>query len=154
NFPESELAGVLADLYLREQKYEQLLRDVPEGDRPGEIEVDVRLNRGLAQLALKRMAEAETTLEGALDRTQNPARLLTALARVKGAENDIAAAKTFTERALSADARYTEAWVLQGQLKRSSGDADGARKDFDKALEIDPGNSSAKLARAQLLIGQ
>src|SRR5262249_54965936 len=50
NHPEAEVAIPLAETYLRQQKYDLLLREIPEGTRPDAIEAEVRLNRGLAQI--------------------------------------------------------------------------------------------------------
>src|SRR5262249_23874049 len=144
----------LAETYLRQQKYDLLLREIPEGTRPDAIEAEVRLNRGLAQIYMKRLPEAEETLNDALRRAPESAHGLTAMARLKAIQNGFAEAKAFTARAIATDPKYVEAWVLQAQLNRSLKDSDGARSDLDKALEIEPGNVVARLVRAQLLIDQ
>jgi putative PEP-CTERM system TPR-repeat lipoprotein len=154
SYPEEQIAIPLAEAYMIQQKFDLLLSDIPEGNRPNDVESEVRFHRGLALLSLKRLPEAERTLSSGLDKAQRPAQLLTALARVKAAANDVAAAKELVARALESDPQYAEGWAIQGKLKVLSRDFDGGREDYDRALEIEQTNQTARTARAQLLVEQ
>jgi putative PEP-CTERM system TPR-repeat lipoprotein len=154
NYPEDQIAAPLAESYLRLQQYDVLLAEIPPGYRPGSVESDVRLSRGLSLLALQRYPEAEEALTAALERADRPGRVLIALARLKGAQGDFAKANEYIAQAIDADGKMAEAWVLRGQLKRIAGDRDGARADYDRALELLPASETAHLARAQVLVDQ
>jgi putative PEP-CTERM system TPR-repeat lipoprotein len=151
-YPEAEVP--LAEAYLRQQKYDLLLVDVLEGHRPPVTEAEIRLNRGMALLALGRVDQAESSFDAALAGAARPARVLSALARVRAAQGDLAGARRHLEQALEVEPKLAEAWALRGQLRRLTGDTESARSDFDKALEIEPGSATARTGLAQLLIAQ
>jgi putative PEP-CTERM system TPR-repeat lipoprotein len=153
-YPEAETIVPLAEAYLSQEKYELVLSEVVRGYRPPETETEIRVARGLALLGLERFPEAQAAFEDALTMTQKPARALISLARVKGVQGDAEGARRDVARALEANPKFVEAWVLQGQIKRFAGELDAARLDYDKALEIEPKSVSARIARAELLVTQ
>ena len=53
-------------------------------------------------------------------------------------------------RCSTAQPKSADAITLKGEILALRGDADGALQRFDEALTLDPGNTGARLARANL----
>jgi putative PEP-CTERM system TPR-repeat lipoprotein len=152
HFDDDKVVTALLDLFLLGERYQQLLNEIPAGNRPAELEGRVRLSRGTAYYALKRVTEAEQSFKEALALASQPGPALVGLARLKAESGNLLAARTMVEQALAADPKAPEAWVLSGRLHLVGGQRDNARQDFDRAVELSPRYVPARLARASGLI--
>jgi putative PEP-CTERM system TPR-repeat lipoprotein len=152
NYDAEKVAAPLAEALVRLEKNQELLDEIPPGQRPPEIEASVRAARGYALLNLRRLDEAKESFEQAEAMTTKPAPAQFGLARAWGFSGDAKQAVTFLRKALTNDPKLIDGWIFLGQLERALGDNPAARDAFDKALELSPGNPAALLDRAALLL--
>jgi putative PEP-CTERM system TPR-repeat lipoprotein len=147
-----KVAAPLAETLLRLERNQDLIDEIPAGERPPENEASVRVARGYALLNLHRIEEARRSFEQAEAMTAKPAPALFGLARALGFLGDVAQAVETLKRALDNDPKLVDGWVFLGQLQRALGESTSARAALDKAVALSPGNQAARLDRAALLI--
>src|SRR6266851_2321282 len=152
NFDRDRVAAPLAETLLRLEHNQQLIDEIPAGNRPAEIEASVRISRGYALLNLHRPDDAKESFTQASALAPNPTPAQFGLARALGISGDVPRALAVLTAALDKDPRFADGWAFLGQLQRAQGDMVRARADFDKALELNPGSASARRERASLLI--
>ncbi len=152
HYDRDKVAPQLADALLHLRKNQELLDQIPAGDRPAEIESRVRIARGYALLELHRLDDAKKSFEDALARAAKPAAAELGLARALAAAGKLPEAVAATQKAIDSDANLPDAWVLMSRLKRTEGDLAAARSDIDKALALNPNYLPGRLERASLLI--
>jgi tetratricopeptide (TPR) repeat protein len=98
---------------------------------------------GRTELGAERLRKADELSPG------NPQVLRSLLALDRASENLDASAKRIA-LALEANSEDTELAELDAEIKLLRGDPDGARASLERAVELDPRNSSAQLALADL----
>jgi cellulose synthase operon protein C len=151
-YDRAKATAPLAETLLRLERNQQLLDEIPPGDRPPELEASVRVARGYALLNLHRPDDARQSFEQAAAMAAKPAPALFGLARALGAGGDTMRAVEILETALGDDPKFVDGWVYLGQLQRTAGKLAGAQASFDKALALSPADVPARLERASLLI--
>lgn len=152
SYDADNVAAPLAEALVRLEKNEELLDEIPPGQRPPEIEASVRAARGYALLNLRRIDEAKQSFEQAEAMTAKPASAQFGLARALGFSGDAVQAVAMLKTALANDPKLVDGWIFLGQLQRALGDNAAAREAFDKALALSPGNPAALRDRAALLL--
>jgi putative PEP-CTERM system TPR-repeat lipoprotein len=150
---EADYLPILAEALLREGKFADLLGQVEPDDRAPALESKVRLAVGLADAGLNRNDRAEAALRDAvrLDPGSEPAKI--ALARFLVPRNP-AEAGNLIDQVLAAKPHFAAAIEIKGSVLLAKGDRDGALRQFDEAVRIDPNNLSARLIRAGLYIDE
>jgi Tfp pilus assembly protein PilF len=101
------------------------------------------LERGNAQ-------KAEETLTSAAAEANAPREVFYQLGEVKLAGNDAGAAKTWFEKASSADPSWAKPLVRLGEISVKTGDSAAAARLLAQAIEVDPTAPEAAAARAAL----
>ncbi|MDB5410260.1 MAG: prsT [Rhodospirillales bacterium] len=145
-FDKDQVAVTLAELYLRQERYGELLDAFAEGNRPKEIEARIRTARAYAELNLRRPKDAERSFSEAIALAQ------AGLAQTRIVMNDLPGAADLLEKALQIEPRLADAWILLGRVRALQNDKLRARNAFDKAIAIAPYNVVALLGRAALTI--
>ena len=142
----------LAEAYLRQRKFKQLLETIRPGGRPAKAEAQIMLIRGLAHLEQRDNDDAEKALALArrLD-PENPGAVL-GLARLALGSGNFADAETLVDEAVALDTENPNAWFVKGDIHRVRGAPGDAVTDYDRAIELAPGQIEARLARASTLI--
>lgn len=149
---DKETQILLGRAYLLQNRFEDVLKAVPDDVSDPNIRVSVLLARARAHLGLrqfddseKAFMEAEKLKPGGVEAKEGLARVLISKGRLKEAE-----AKADAAIELKGDA--AEALVLKGELRRLNKDLEGAVAAFDKALASKKVNVPARLGRAAALI--
>lgn len=142
----------LAQAYMAQSRYRELLRDFPVQGLPPEQAAVLLTQRALAQLSIGDTQSALASSTEAERLLPNSAEAPMATARVLVARNDFDAAQLKVERALQINSRSVEAMIMRGQLSNVKGDRARAIADFDAALAMNPRNLTARLERANLLL--
>jgi putative PEP-CTERM system TPR-repeat lipoprotein len=143
---------MLAETYMREGKFQQLLDDFPPPATPDKDNVPLLVMRGMAQLNLGRRAEARATLETAQKVAPDLPDPEMAIARLDVAEHDLNAAETAVDRVLTLDGNSTEGLLLKAQLLNARGQRTDAIARLDQAVKIAPYDVPLRLERANMLI--
>lgn len=143
---------MLAETYMREGKFRQLLDDFPPPAVPNKDNVPLLVMRGMAQLNLGRRAEARATLEQAVKLAPDLPDPEMAMARLYVSEHDLKSAETAVDRVLALDGNNTEALLLKAQLLNTRGQRTDAIARLDQAVKIAPYDVPLRLERANMLI--
>ncbi len=143
---------LLAQTYMAQGKFKELLRDFAATGQPPEIAVTILVTRGLAMMQMDNMdgaagafAEAERLGPQSVDPPL-------AAARVLIAKRDYAGAEAKVDRALTINGKAPDALVLKAQLSNLKGDRPKALAALDAAIEVSPNSSPARLERANILV--
>ena len=142
----------LAQAYMAQGHFRELLRDFPTQGLPADQAAPLLTLRAMAHLSL---GDAKAALATAGDaERQSPQFVEAALAsaRILVSTQDTPGAEAKIERALQLNPRSTEALIMRGQLQNIRGDHLRATETFDTALAFNPRSLSARLERANLLI--
>lgn len=144
----------IAQTYLLQQKYRELLDDFPTEQGSNTERSGVLVARGYAQLALGKSDEARTSFAEAQKLAPDQSGPLLAEAKVLMGQGQIAAAEPLLDHALQVDPKSSDARLAKAQLLRLNGKLDQARSMLDELLTTNPGYVSGRLARAEILLGQ
>ncbi|MBU8536726.1 XrtA/PEP-CTERM system TPR-repeat protein PrsT [Falsiroseomonas tokyonensis] len=140
--------ALLLRSYLIQGRMRDLLADFPEVQAPPDVAAQVAAARALAQLSLRDVAAARSSV--ALAERLDPGALEPGLAAVAlaVAEGDRAAAEARVDRLLQAYPDSDEAWLRKGSLQMDRGDRAGAVASFGRVIARAPGDVPARLRRA------
>jgi len=145
---------LLAETYLMQQKYKQLLEAFPE-DQGGVAErAGVLVARGYAQFALRDPEEARKSFKSAQALTPDAPQPLLAEAKLLVSEHQLDAAEPLFERALKLDPKLNEARFGKANLLRANGKSDQALQLLDQLVADAPVYLPARIARAEILLSQ
>jgi tetratricopeptide (TPR) repeat protein len=145
------LAAFLAQDRARDDEAEQVFLDAT---RLAEGDEQVRAYQNMASFYFQRerFDEATTYLEGVISTVENPIPLIYLLARLHVAQGNTEKADELIEEATQVDPTDPVPYLtLSGHLGRK-GDVAGALAAAEKALEIDPNFTDAKLRVAEILV--
>ena len=145
---------LLAEAYLAQQKYRQLLEEFPGTEGSAGERAGVLVARGAAQLGLGNREEAHTCFKTAQQLAPNATGPLLAEAKLYLAERQFAAAEPLADRALQIDPSANDARLVKAQLLRSTGKSDDALAKLNELLAATPSYTAALVERAELLLGQ
>lgn len=123
--------------------------DVPEGATPQQAAPLLAL-RARAQLLLGDGTGAEQTLGQAEALLPGHAEVLVSRAQMSLSAGQAAVALDFLERAIAADGRRADLWLMKGDLQRLNKQGQAALASYDQALRIEPHNVAAHIAKAVL----
>jgi len=153
NAPEADYLMTLAEVLLQQRKFADIPVEIKPGNRAPELESKVRIVLALAASAMNDPARAEALLREAvaLDPNSTPAKLHLVKSLLKGKP---AEAEKVVDDVLAVESKSAEAIALKGEILATHGDVEGAIRRFDEALAIDPGNVTARLARANVYLNR
>ena len=147
-----KIAGALAQAMMRLGKNQQLLDEIAPGERPDEDEINVRLARAEAFMALHRYEEARQSFAQVEAMTARVGVAQLGVARAIASAGQLEEAIAYLTRVLDANPSFANGWVLLGQLHRGQGDNAAARANFDTAINLEPLQDAARIERAILFI--
>ncbi len=147
-----DLPPALARAYIGQEKFRDLLRDIPVGTLPPHEEAQLLVTRALAQTALgdPLSARASATAAERLDPKLADAPL--AEARIMAVSGERAQALLKVDEALKLDPTLLEALGLKADILREQGDLERAVATLDKAVAAGPTLPRVRIARARLLL--
>jgi putative PEP-CTERM system TPR-repeat lipoprotein len=143
---------LLAQTYMAQGKYRELLAEFPTQGLPPDQAVQIQVMRAMAQLALGDAKAAQASAAEAERMAPQSADPLIASARIAVAQHDFATAVQKVKLALQTNPRSTDALLLQGQLENLQGDRVRALASFDATLALNPKMLTARLERANILL--
>jgi putative PEP-CTERM system TPR-repeat lipoprotein len=149
---EDDIAPILAEALLGQNKLAQVIEQVRPADRDPGSESVVRLSLGLAHMGLQEFKEAEPLLNDAARLDPKAWRPKLALARYAMLKGDDAQAQKRLEEARAIAPDSIEVMRFQGEMLRGAGDLEGAVKVFDGILAQYPNDLGALLSRGNVLL--
>jgi len=138
----------LADAYLQQRKFQQLLEAVRSGDFDAELNAKILLKRGDALLQLGQLDEALFAYREAAFLAPASSAPLLGQAGVLIASGDLEGAEQLVMAALDRDHLDPEAWQLKGTIAHARVRLEEALRHYTHALELDPGRHVLRVARA------
>lgn len=150
--PEDNVLPILGAAYLEQGKFDVLINGIAEGSRSAEVESEVRVLRGMAQLGMRNIDGAEASFKSALAINPDKHRAEIGLARVDASRQDLKSAEGRLDKVLARNPNpelTAEALMLKGQVRRLDKDSEGAIAAYSKVLGTNPGLLRARLERAQ-----
>jgi cellulose synthase operon protein C len=149
----SEVVVPLAQAFLRQGKYRELLDRFPPEGLPIAQRAELLVLRGQS---LRSIGDAASALRAYQDAAVLDAQNLSALlaqADVLSYQGKIKDASTLVERALSVAPNDAAAWNVKAAVAPAAGDIEGALAAYAKCLSIAPQFTDARVGRASLLVG-
>jgi len=142
----------LAQAYLRQGKYLELLRELTLENFSGPARVELLAYHGEAFLRLNQLADAEQVLLEAV--ALDPTALLPqmALVTLHVKKGELLKAEKSAQRLLDQGAQDSRTWNAYASVWHAQGRTTDAIEYYGKALELDPDNVNARIARAGLLV--
>jgi putative PEP-CTERM system TPR-repeat lipoprotein len=142
----------LAQLYLYQIKYNQLIKDIEPSNFGRELRPELHVFRGHAYLQLNLLSEAlnEYDMAAQIDPTQIEA--LIGRANTLLRRGDLDGASQAAEKAMQMQPQNAGPWFARASIKHAKFEMDEALKDYDKALELQPDHLDARIARAGILM--
>lgn len=147
-----ELLPLLARAYLGQDRFRDLLRDIPVGTLPAPQEAEVLVSRGIAQTALGDLLSARSSATAAERLDPKLAEAPLAEARILAVQGERVQALLKVNDALRLDPKLLEALGLKADVLRQQGDLEQAIATLDQAVAAGPGLPRVRLARARLLL--
>ena len=146
----AQVSPLLAQAYLGQQLYKELLEEFPTGGLPPPEAANLLTLRAMAQLALDDKPGATKSVELAAELAPESVDVAIAAARVAYARNDREAADREIDRALDLNPLSGEALSLRGLIATDRGDTAKALEAYDAAMVADPSLLNTRLNRANL----
>lgn len=152
NYDPTALTPLLGQAYLAQQKFNEVLAEVPAESGKAEQSAQHLVLRSMAQVGLNKLPEARASLDQAeqIAPKQVDARLTAA--RLAIATQDAALAERKTDEALAIEPKRGDALLLKGQIRAGQGDLTGAMKFLDDAVAASPTSYGIRLERANQYI--
>ena len=151
-FEPSTINPLLAQSYMAQGRYRDLLRDFSPQGLPPEQATPLLVMRALSQLSTNDVPAAQISAADAQRLSPGSVDAQLVGARVALARRDVTSATRQVSRALQLNPRSTDALVLQGQLLNLNGDRTRALQSFDSAIALNPKLVTARLERANVLL--
>jgi len=153
-YPAGKVLPLLADTYLVEGKFQQLLDNITPCPTDLTCKADVLALRARAYLALRNLDDADKESLAALeaDPTGETSRTTRALLLI--ARNDNGEAERIIDGVLADNSRNSEALTIKGDLRRHANDLAPAIGNYRAALEIAPADNRIRQSLAMALMAQ
>ncbi|HVN34176.1 MAG TPA: XrtA/PEP-CTERM system TPR-repeat protein PrsT [Casimicrobiaceae bacterium] len=148
----AEVALPLAEAYAAQDKFDALLEKITPAGLPKQTQLEVLILRGRAYAEKGELNDAMRTFgeARALDALSIP--VVLAQADVLLRMGQPARASGLVADAIKLAPNNSAAWNLRGSIAHIKGDSQAALADYAKAIELDPANLDARVARAGLLL--
>jgi len=151
---EAKIIPLLGRTYLVRQKFDELLQDFPvKDDAPPDVRVATLVVRAEAQLQLKHVEDARSSLTAAEQIAPQSTQPKLGLARIAFTLGQYDDALKKTDELMQI-APTADVHVLKGEILNRKNDRAGAIAEFDAALKADPNNIAGYIERTQLYIAQ
>ncbi|ATE61299.1 XrtA/PEP-CTERM system TPR-repeat protein PrsT [Thauera sinica] len=148
----AEVAVPLGRIYLLQGRPGKLIESIPADGLPPGIRLELLAQRGTAYAALDKRAEAERSFADA--RAIDPASPVPLIAEVPMliAAGRMDLARERAAKAVQLGPTHAAAYNVRGSVAHAGGDVAAALKDYERAIELQPGFVDARVARAGILI--
>ncbi len=147
-----ELDAKLAQTYLLQGKYEDVLNELSPDGVPDEVRPGLLCARAEAYFSLGKPKAAISTYQAAETLIPDDARPKIGLARAYIRVGDLQSANVNADAALRIDPNSADAIVAKGQVLQAQGDRENAVAKFDEALKIKPNDIVGLISRAVALV--
>lgn len=142
----------LAQLYLYQMKYQELLKEIDPLRFNRELQPILYAYRGHAHVQMSQLHEALNDYAMAAQIDPSLLEATVGKAQVLLLRGDIKTASLEADKAMQLAPQDPGTWYLKGSIAHAQFNLEDALKNYDKTLEIDPDYFNARSARAGLLV--
>jgi putative PEP-CTERM system TPR-repeat lipoprotein len=149
---EAKIVPMLGRTYLVQGKFDQVLQDFPvRDDQPDNVKVSTLVLRAEAQIQMKKVEDARSSLIAAEQIDPKATAPKLGLARIAFTLNQFDDAAKKADELLKINPT-ADTHLLKGEILTRQNNRDGAIAEFNEAIKIDPNNLGGYIERAQLYI--
>ena len=146
------IAKHLAEAYLQQYKFKQIIEDIEINGLPKSLKTDIYLARSKAYLGMGNLNEAKKALDVILQTESNYTPGILQTAKIKLSENQLSESQELLDSIAETGAYDPEYWLLRGEIARKQAKNTEAINYFSKALKINQKHLVSLQARASLYI--
>lgn len=144
--------GYLAQAYLQQHRYKEVLAKILPGNRTASIEAAIMGARATAFFELYRYEDAKQDFESARKLApDNPLPIL-GIARVLMRQGKFGEAETLVSKAAELNPRHHDLWYVRGELYTARQEFSAAVQAYSRAIELVPAHFPARISRASALM--
>lgn len=142
---------LLAQALFAQGKFQQVLDETRSSDY-GEIALQPQILslRGHSQISLGKFDDAAQSFEEALKRKPDLTQAMLGKVRLAVQKQDLSVALQLIDKALAADPKNLDGWLMKGDLERSMNRLDAAAAAYGKAFDLNPRDVSANMNMASV----
>lgn len=144
--------ALLGQAYMRQQKWKEILADIPDHGASAEQTAYFLMTRAVAQRGLKDKTGSLATIEQAEHLAPQNAEVHLVAARFAAEDNNYDLAMSQVNRSLAIEPTQSDALRMKAGLLAGKGDRAGALAELDRAVQGAPANFELLLERAGLLM--
>lgn len=148
----SEVYEPLADAFMRQAKFRELLDKVIPSGLPAKTAASLWLTRAYAHLSLSDYSGADIAIDKAASHGASPAKLAIARGMYFLQRGNLVEARQFADKAVSADSKDPHGWNLKASIAHANGQLPQALDGYARALALAPEFIDVRVARAGLLL--
>ncbi len=148
----SEIALPLAQAYMRQGKFQELLERVRADGLSPAAALDLWLVRAYAHMELGDFVGAESALRAATTLDAKSGQVSAAQGMYHLQRGDRATARRFADEAISRSPGEAKAWNLKASIAHASGESEAALDGYGRAIALVADYVDARVARAALLM--
>jgi len=149
---EAVTTPVLAQALLAQQRFADVLREIPATASNPNAASAYLVARGIAQMALQDLPAAAASLEEAQRLAPRSTDALAAGVRLAMLRNDVPQAEALVDRALAIEPKRADTQFLKGQILVAKGNLPAAVAALDEAVAAAPAAAQIRLERAGQLL--
>jgi putative PEP-CTERM system TPR-repeat lipoprotein len=144
--------ALLGQAYMRQQKWQDILTDIPEQGASSEQTAYFLMTRAVAQRGLKDNAKASATIAQAEHLAPQNAEVHLVAARFAAQDGQREQAMNEVDRSLAIEPNGSDALRIKAGLLAAKGDRDGALAALNRAVQASPDNVDLRIEHAGLLL--
>lgn len=148
------LLPLLAEAYILQDKYRQVLDVAKAASRGSNIESQLAYFRGRAHLGLRQLSSAFREFEKALQLKPGHNEAKLGKAQVLILRDQVGQASILVDQILKQRSVSANVWLVQANIQRLKGDLRGSFTSLNRAITVEPAHLAARLARAGILISR
>ncbi len=152
-FTSPEMERATARAMLLQGRFEDALSRI-EQVSPSDFDAGWQVLRGQAQLGLQNVEEAKQAFDTALENDPDNTDARRGLARIGLMAGDTRAAEQQLDKALQSSKDDIQTWILKGELELSLRKPETAQASFEKALELSPTSTTARMGIVRAMLAQ
>lgn len=149
---EELIIGHLAQSYLQQHRYKEVLAKILPGNRSASIEAAIMGARATAYFELYRYEDAKQDFQTARKLAPGSPLPVLGIARVLMRQGKFDEAAALVTQAAELNPRHHDLWYVRGELYTARKEYDAAVQSYSRAIELVPAHFPARIARASALM--
>lgn len=149
---EELIIGHLAQSYLQQHRYKEVLAKILPGNRSAGIEAAIMGARATAYFELYRYEDAKQDFQTARKLAPGSPLPVLGIARVLMRQGKFDEAAALVTKAAELNPRHHDLWYVRGELYTARKEYDAAVQSYSRAIELVPAHFPARIARASALM--